>query len=418
MTDAVKAKTALVVQFGGRRQYAVPHAIANRYRLAQFYTDICAGAGAGRMAPAVAMLTGKRLHMDLTNRRPPENVRCKTTTFASWMIEMRAALRVGDPLARLRKVRAAHDAAARRMCRLGFHGATHLLSQFGEAIPLQCAARDAGLLVATDINIAPSTEEIVRREQASFPDWEPPTLYYGQILAEGPDWQRPMTRMEAASDLFFCPSVFVQQDLIQNFGIAAARTRLVPYAVNPKWFAVENRPEPGRVLFAGGVGLRKGIHVLAEAARILRDRKTLCEIVVAGGVDDHLRNRPECGALTFLGKLAGPQMMAEFARADVFTLPSLAEGSAGVTYEAMGCGIPVITTVESGSVVRDGIDGCIVPARNAEALAEAIERIIRDRDLRDRMAYAARLAAMDFIWSRYQDRLHGALFGAGAQVVG
>ncbi|EKD61499.1 MAG: hypothetical protein ACD_54C00211G0001 [uncultured bacterium] len=84
----------------------------------------------------------------------------------------------------------------------------------------------------------------------------------------------------------------------------------------------------------------------------------------------------------------------------------------------MGCGIPVITTVESGSVVRDGIDGCIVPARNAEALAEAIERIIRDRDLRDRMAYAARLAAMDFIWSRYQDRLHGALFGAGAQVVG
>lgn len=409
----MRDESAVVIQFGGRRQYAVPHAVANRDRLAHFFTDLCAGAGIGRLAPLLARLPGAGRQLDLTNRRPPENVRRRTTAFAGWMLDMRAAGRLADPLARIRASAAAHDAAARRMCRSGFHGATHVLCQFGEAIPYQLAAREAGLTVATDMNIAPSTEEIVRREQARFPDWEPPPLYYGQTLAEGAGWRRPMTRLEAASDLFLCPSAFVQRDLIENFGIAPERTRLVPYAVNPKWFRVENRPEPGRILFAGGVGLRKGVHVLAEAARILRDRRSPCRIVVAGGVDDSLRTRPECAALVFLGKLAGPGMMAEFARADVFTLPSLAEGSAGVTYEAMGCGVPVVATAESGSILRDGIDGLLVPSRNAEALAEALERIVLDRDLRDRMSAAARAAAMDHVWARYEDRLHAALFAGG-----
>jgi glycosyltransferase involved in cell wall biosynthesis len=64
--------------------------------------------------------------------------------------------------------------------------------------------------------------------------------------------------------------------------------------------------------------------------------------------------------------------------ADVFVFPSLCEGSAMVTYEALAAGLPVITTPNAGSVVRDGVDGFIVPIRDAEAIAAKLDLLARD----------------------------------------
>ena len=102
-------------------------------------------------------------------------------------------------------------------------------------------------------------------------------------------------------------------------------------------------------------------------------------------------------------------MAEEFARADIVVLPSLAEGSAGVTYEALAAGVPIVTTPEAGSVVRDGIEGRIVPSRDPETLANAITEIIEDRPRRERMAHAARERAQEFTLERYGERLIAAL---------
>lgn len=104
-------------------------------------------------------------------------------------------------------------------------------------------------------------------------------------------------------------------------------------------------------------------------------------------------------------------MRREFAGADVFVLPSLAEGSAEVTYEALACGVPVITTKAAGSVVRDGIEGRIVPERDPDAVAAAILEIVEDREKRNRMAFAARERARHYTWDRYGERLVTALRG-------
>ena len=63
------------------------------------------------------------------------------------------------------------------------------------------------------------------------------------------------------------------------------------------------------------------------------------------------------------------------ASADVFVFPSLFEGSAVVTYEALACGLPSIVTPSAGSVVRDGIEGFLVPESNVLALAERMEQL-------------------------------------------
>src|SRR5947207_337643 len=98
-------------------------------------------------------------------------------------------------------------------------------------------------------------------------------------------------------------------------------------------------------------------------------------------------------------------MGEEFAGADIVVLPSLAEGSAAVIYEALAAGLPIVTTPEAGSVVRDGIEGRIVPSRDPEALANAIAEIVKDREKRERMSHAARERAREFTWERYGERL-------------
>lgn len=74
----------------------------------------------------------------------------------------------------------------------------------------------------------------------------------------------------------------------------------------------------------------------------------------------------------FLGRVPRAEMKDLYNWADVFVLPSICEGSAMVTYEALLAGIPTITTDNSGSIVRDGIDGAIVPIREIDAIANQL----------------------------------------------
>ncbi|GAC1465250.1 MAG: hypothetical protein NVSMB9_04670 [Isosphaeraceae bacterium] len=89
------------------------------------------------------------------------------------------------------------------------------------------------------------------------------------------------------------------------------------------------------------------------------------------------------------------------AAADVFVFPSLFEGSAVVTYEALACGLPTIVTPNAGSIVRDGIEGFLIPPGNVEILAERMERIGKDFARRAAMSAAARSRAEEFDWPRY-----------------
>jgi glycosyltransferase involved in cell wall biosynthesis len=130
---------------------------------------------------------------------------------------------------------------------------------------------------------------------------------------------------------------------------------------------------------------------------------------VAGNVTRRVAQHPLCRNLVFLGRLPRDRIREEFAAGDVLVLPSLAEGSAEVTYEALAAGVPVVTTPAAGSVVRNGIEGRLVAERDPFALADAIAEIVEDRDKRARMSEAARQRARDYTWERYGERLVGAL---------
>ena len=96
------------------------------------------------------------------------------------------------------------------------------------------------------------------------------------------------------------------------------------------------------------------------------------------------------------------QRLPEF---DLLILPSLAEGSARICLEAMHAGLPVITTFESGSAVRDTKDGFITPPRSATAITERLEQVAANRDLLATMSANARQHARTFSLEWYSTQL-------------
>jgi glycosyltransferase involved in cell wall biosynthesis len=118
-------------------------------------------------------------------------------------------------------------------------------------------------------------------------------------------------------------------------------------------------------------------------------------------------------AVELAGIVPRAEMPKQLAWADVFLLPSLCEGSATAVYEAMAAGLPVVCTPNTGSVVRDGIDGYVVPIRDVGAIAGALDRLAADRGLRDRLAANARRRMTDFDLAAYRDRMLDCLIPPG-----
>lgn len=214
------------------------------------------------------------------------------------------------------------------------------------------------------------------------------------------DIARALAELEEA-DYITIPSDWVRQGCLEH-GVAESKLIQIPYGADIERFRPAAKTSgPFRVIFAGQVGLRKGVPYLLDAWRRLGWRDA--ELVFAGVVTAEMKPVLQCfGALEgvrFTGYLPDP--VEFFQSADIFAFPSIEEGSALVTYEALACGLPVVTTKHAGSVVTDGKEGFLTPIRDGEALAERLRELREDTGLRLRMGVAARVRAEQFPWSRY-----------------
>ena len=398
----------VATQIGARRGYAVPEIFERAGMLERFYTDMCGSVGLGASLASLQSVPwiGARMTR-LAARQIPQSVRAKTRTFGG--VVCRGALRGvfadRDAVSRFRNHMRFDQDLGRAMIRAGYGEATHVFSMLAEASPFLIEARRRGLKVVNEVYILLSTERIVVEERCAFPGWENAEQNFAAVRREF--YQRDPLLTE--TDFAICPSDAVRDDLAANHGFDIRKTCVVPYGMNPKWLALEPKPQRGRVLFVGTADLRKGIHYLALAAEQLKARGFAGEFRVAGNVTDQVRGQAVCKHLNFLGRVPRDRIHEEFQAADVFVLPTLAEGSAEVTYEALAAGVPLVTTNAAGSVARDGVEGLLVPERDAAKLADAIQRLVEDRALRDRMALAAHERARDFTWEKYGERLVAAL---------
>lgn len=270
------------------------------------------------------------------------------------------------------------------------------------AMPL---CRDHGVATILSMVHGDVREErlVLEREAESAPDFFPIYLGDGPVDRDELDWLHERRLLDiAAADRILVPSEHIAGEL-ERHGTSRDRIIVIPYAADVGRFvpdAAKHHGDSCTFLFAGGITQRKGIKYVLEAWRRIRRPGWRLQLLGALPADPGPL-RPYLDDVELLGRVPHAQVPARMAAADVFVFPSLFEGSAVVTYEALACGLPSIVTAEAGSVVRDGREGLIVPARDIESLAAAMERLGRDPALREHLATAARARAEEFDWPRY-----------------
>jgi glycosyltransferase involved in cell wall biosynthesis len=109
------------------------------------------------------------------------------------------------------------------------------------------------------------------------------------------------------------------------------------------------------------------------------------------------------------GAVPRSEMREQYRWADVFLLPSLCEGSAAVTYEAMMAGLPVICSENTGSIVEDSVTGFIVPLFDSVQVAKCLLSLARKQDMLAGLSAAAQARAESVGISAYRRRLLAAL---------
>jgi glycosyltransferase involved in cell wall biosynthesis len=205
------------------------------------------------------------------------------------------------------------------------------------------------------------------------------------------------------ADRILAPSTYVH-DTLTGIGVDAARIALVPYGADVARFSPPAQPRgsrPFRVLFAGQIGARKGVAYLMEGFG--RAALPDAELILAGPVlGDPAWLQRHAGRFRHVAQVPHGEVHRLYHDADIYVYPSLHEGSSVSILEAMACGLPVVTTPNSGSVITDGIEGFVVPIRDAAALAECIGRLHADPALRTRMGAAARATALAHGLARYE----------------
>lgn len=231
--------------------------------------------------------------------------------------------------------------------------------------------------------------------------------------APEPPWkqQRKDAELELA-DLIIVPCEWAAESLRHHDLCGQTLTIKIPYGTPADEVIARDtiHDAPFTVLFAGQVGLRKGVpHLLEAWARLgMKDAR----LWLAGWMnlsraylDEH------ASSFEYLGILPRVRLMEAMKQADLFVFPSLAEGFGLVIGEALACGVPVLTTTNTGGpeLITEGQEGWCVPAHDVKALAERLEWAARHRDELREMGRRARLRAERWTWADYRRELTGQL---------
>ncbi len=228
------------------------------------------------------------------------------------------------------------------------------------------------------------------------------------VIAPNPDERAEMVWRMGANNASICvipPGIDL--DRFHPHDATTARQRL-------------GLPDNPLVLFIGRVDPMKGIETLLEGFQKLRARPwgdSPPKLVFIGGTVERHGNRVTLGDdlipvarrgeelgiredIIFRGSEQQELLPGYYAAATVCAVPSRYESFGLVAVEAMACGLPVVASRAGGLkfTVEEEVSGLLVPVGDAEALGNALDRIIRDRDLRASLQVGARQAAIRFSW--------------------
>lgn len=214
-----------------------------------------------------------------------------------------------------------------------------------------------------------------------------------------------LTEKIAAASFVRCISHYCKSQLCRLIPFADwSKLGIVRCGINPEVF--RPRPVPNnkipQLLCVGRLTRNKGQHILVDACARLKKAAIPFHLTFVGDGEDResLQRQVSISGLekeiTFTGALGQDQVRAMYTTADIFILPSFAEGVPVVLMEAMAMEIPVISTRITGipELIDSGKDGILVTPGNPEELFKKIKFLMEESLLRSRLGKQAREKVM------------------------
>lgn len=213
------------------------------------------------------------------------------------------------------------------------------------------------------------------------------------------------------ADVVLVPSFWAENSFLSK-GFDPAKLWRIPLGVSLDVFYKDGEPNEGEfnILYAGRRPLIKGLGYLLEAyAKVEHPRKSLTFVGASDGdTEELIRQAASDPSIRVLSAVPQAKLRSLMSTAHVTVMPSIDDGFGMVIAQAMACGCPVIASEHSGArdIFESGSCGTIVPVRNPDAIAESLQAIANDPDLRESMSTRALDAIRGFSsWSMYVDRL-------------
>lgn len=197
-------------------------------------------------------------------------------------------------------------------------------------------------------------------------------------------------------------------DRARDLGVPERRLRVIPNGVDLKRYLPREEKEvvSSRLICVARLSREKGLADLIKAFALIHAQNRQARLVLVGDgpererLEEMVRKSGLAAAVSFRGALPHDEALKEMRAAEIFVCPSLAEGLGIVFLEAQAQGIPVIGTRVGGipDVIQDEQTGLLTPPNNPEALAAAIDRLMRDSVLQKLLSRQALERVKRFDW--------------------
>jgi glycosyltransferase involved in cell wall biosynthesis len=212
-------------------------------------------------------------------------------------------------------------------------------------------------------------------------------------------------------DTVFVNSDEYRQSWIRR-GVDPAKLKIFPRGLDtelfhpnrrdPEFFEKKFGGENGqvRLLYVGRVSREKDLDLLAEAYRKLRSDNLPVRLCIVGHGPYSQEFSTSLPEALFTGYLAGEELAAAYASADIFVFPSTTDTFGNVIIEAQASGVPVIVSDSGGpkELVENNHNGVITKSHDVDDLARAIRELVADPERRRKMGSAARQSVLDLTW--------------------
>lgn len=362
-------------QLGAREKYAIPRAIRRNGNLADFYTDIWMKPGS--WAAILNKRLNGRYHPDLGDVRVKHFTR---QIIAEKFREKLTGSVVATDIFYDKLLQ--HELLRRKSS----GQITFFCYSYSSRLSMKAARSLGYVTILGQINPGPAEAAIVTQAFRQYRN--------GIHKATVPDetyWERWREEVGYADKLIVNSSWSLQ--LLTKAGVPPEKCVVIPLAYEspaPTPTPVRNRKgfdynTPLRLLYLGGIGIRKGFHILVEAMRLLVKHPVHLDVVgMLKGPRELIQELPP--NVTLHGSVPGDEVGKYYQSADIFIFPTLSDGFGLTQLEAQSHRLPLIVSAFCAEIVTDGINGLILEQVDAQSITEAVLKVVDQPELLERFS--------------------------------